>query len=218
MRFDNTIAASLLVGAGLVHMVFALVTGHVAHAETPPELGVVATDVALDVWKSAALLVKEHASLTVVDVRPAEDYSLAHMPTAVSDPDADAESLATLAARGPVLVTAPTDAAALALVTRARATAADARIYYLEGGPRAWYLAFDLPVPLFSEAPPPRGYDDALRTVKQWLAEESGRGPTSDVVEAVQTLARLNYQPTLLGKAAKPKASGPRKKVSGGCG
>ena len=43
-------------------------------------------------------------------------------------------------------------------------------------------------------------------------------GPTEEVAEAVRTLARLNYQPTLLGKAAKPKASGAKKKISGGCG
>ena len=36
--------------------------------------------------------------------------------------------------------------------------------------------------------------------------------------EALQTLARLAYEPTLLQKKGKPKAAKKRKKISGGCG
>lgn len=218
MRFNNKVAAGVLVGLAFAHMVYALSTGHSARAETPPDLGVAAADVGLDVWKAASLMVERDASVTVVDVRPEVDFALSHVPGAVNDPGGDVDRLAGMAQAGPLLLTAATDEEGLKLATKLRSVHGDADIYFLEGGPRAWYLAVELPVPMFNEAPPPRGYEEAVQTVRRWFHEHA-MGPTDDVAEAVKTLARLNYQPTLLGKTSKPKAGGAKKKkIAGGCG
>lgn len=103
--------------------------------------------------------------------------------------------------------------------SRARAlrAAPEASIRFLTGGARAWYPAFELPVPLFSEKAPPRGYTEALAVARAFFADPTA-GDAAAAVAALQTLARLDFQPSLLTQAKKPKAAKKRKKIAGGCG
>ncbi len=214
IRFDARLGAGVLVGAAALYAVLSLATGRSARAEVPPDLSAPAKDLALDVWKGAALLVQEGA--LVADVRPPDAYARYHLPGARSMPGADAADVRTAAAGKPVLVYAGKDDVAQRLAGELRA--AGARAWYLADGARAWYLAFQLPVPLFAESSPPDGYPEALRAVEAWFERPDLAG-RAGAAEALQVLARVNYQPSLL-KAGKKAASagGAKKKVSGGCG
>jgi hypothetical protein len=91
-------------------------------------------------------------------------------------------------------------------------------MHYLADGVRGWYLALTVPVPLFAEAPAPRGWSEARRVLERHLTTpaDATRAAASN---ALQTLARANYQPSLLqNAAARPASATPRKKISGGCG
>jgi len=201
-----------LVGLGLVYMLLALISGHEARAEPPEDLSAGA-DAALDVYRAAALVVN---GARVVDVREAGDFERAHLPGAVSQPGADADELGAGAGQ-PLLVIGGRDEATRKLVAEARAATPKAEVHFLRGGMRPWFLTFDLPVALFSAKPPPHGYEAALGAVRGFLRapSEPGRAAAS---EALQTLARLDYRPDLLGQAKKTKAAKKRKKISGGCG
>jgi rhodanese-related sulfurtransferase len=220
IRFDSRIAAGVGVALGAGYMIISLATQRSARSEPPPDLTVAASEAAVDVWKTAALLLEGTPSTIVVDVRDADEFALYHLPGAVSEPGAGGSRLAELG-RGQtqVIVVAAKDETAQKLAAEARAAGSgQARIHYLAGGARAWYVAFDLPVSLFSEAAAPSGYADALALVRQLLAKP-GRERSQAGVEAIQTLVKLNYQPSLLNNSAKPKAAGaPKKKISGGCG
>jgi hypothetical protein len=116
------------------------------------------------------------------------------------------------------LVYAGKDEVARKLVEEVRAGEPAARAHVLADGARAWYLAFALPVPLFSEAPPPSGYAEALDTVQRWFGQLGDVSP-GDAVSALQTLAKVSYQPSLLQSGKKAAASGGgKKKLAGGCG
>jgi len=215
-RFNGRIGAGVLGGLAAVYMVAALVTGRSARAEVPPDLTPRPADLALDVWKAAALLVGEGAA--VVDLRPLDAFQGYHVPGARSLPAGGAAEVAALARSWPVLVYAGKDEVAHKVVAEVRAAEPQARVYYLADGARAWYLAFGLPVPLFAEASPPDGYAEAMAKLGGYLAEPEPSARAA-AAAALQTLARINYQPTLLKSGRKTAAAGgARKKIGGGCG
>ena len=202
-----------LIGLGFVYMLIALISGHEARAEVPEDLSAAAAEAGLDVYKAAALVVN---GARVVDLRDTEDFDRAHLPGAEHRPGAGSDDLE-LREGESLLVIGGKDDATGRLVAEARAAVPGARVHYLKGGMRSWFVTFDLPVPLFSTRPPPHGYEAALGTVRAFLRDpaESRRAAAA---ESLQTLARLEYQPDLLGQAKKPRATGKRKKISGGCG
>ncbi len=220
IRFNARLGAAALVLGSALYMVATIVTSRSAMAEIPPDLSANPAEASLGVMKAAAALVQEERSL-VVDVRPVGAYARFHVPGAVLMPGAGPEQLkALLRTHAPVIVCASRDELAQRLVVKVRQGNPTARIHYLADGARAWYLAFELPVPLFAESSPPDGYADALQLVSAWF---EGPGPRPEVraqtVEALQTLARLNYQPSLLKSGKKAAAAGGgKKKIGGGCG
>ncbi len=124
-------------------------------------------------------------------------------------PGTDAAGLRALLAAAPaVVVYAGKDEVARKAVAEVRAASPEARLHYLPDGARAWYLAFALPVPLFAEAGPPDGYPEAISAVNGWFGGASDASRTR-ALEALQTLAKANYQPTLLGTGKKAAAAGP---------
>lgn len=218
MKMTPTKAAGVLVGAAALYLVGAAAMGHTARAEVPPDLAAKPTEPALDVWKAAAALVEAEGRALVLDVRPPDAFTRYHLPGAESLPGASAADVAARAKGRPLtLVYAGKDEVAQKLVADVRRAAPDARIHVLAGGARAWYLALALPVPLFSEQAPPDGYLEALAIARSAL-ERPGATPRGEAVEALQTLARVSYQPDLL-RAGKAKAGGgAKKKIAGGCG
>lgn len=218
-RFSSRSGAALLLGVAGLYLVLQVATGRSARAEVPPDLTAKPSDLALDVWKTATLLVDEPRA-AVVDLRPADAYARFHLPRAVSMPGSGAEGLRALLASAPVVVVyAGKDEVARKAVAEVRAASPEARLHYLPDGARAWYLAFDLPVPLFAEAGPPDGYPEAISAVNGWFGGASDASRTR-ALEALQTLAKANYQPTLLGTGKKAAAAGggAKKKIGGGCG
>lgn len=217
-RFDSKLGAAALVGLATLYLVISLATGRSARAEVPPDLSPRAADLALDVWKTATLLVQEPRS-AVLDVRPADAFARYHLPGAVNVPGASAEQVRDVLRSAPaVVIVSGKDEVAQKLVTGVRAADSSARAHYLTDGARAWYLAFQLPVPLFSEATPPPGYLESLATVTSWFQSREPAGRES-AIAALQTLTKAAYQPTLLQSARKPAATGGgRKKLAGGCG
>jgi rhodanese-related sulfurtransferase len=214
--FNPKLGAAALVGLAGLYLVLSLALGRSARAEIPPDLTARAADAGLDVWRSAALVVERDAA--IVDVRPADAYASYHLPLAVSAPGATVERLVEVAARRPaLLVYAGSDDVAQRLVAEVRARAPEARVHFLVDGARAWYLAFALPVPLFADSAPPPAYAEALAAVSGWFAapEPARRAAVTD---ALQTLARLDFQPTLLKAGRKAVARGAKKKIGGGCG
>ncbi len=214
-RFNSKIGAGLLVGVAALYAVLSIATGRSARAEVPPDLSARPADMALDVWKTAALLVEQGAF--IADVRPADAHARYHLPGAASLPGASAADVRAAAAGRPVLVYAGKDDVAQKLVGELRSESAT-RAFYLADGARAWYLAFQLPVPLFAESAAPDGYPEALRTVAAWFErpDPAARGRTA---EALRTLAKVNYEPTLLKSGKKAAAAGgAKKKIGGGCG
>lgn len=219
MTMTTRKAALALIGAAGLYMVAALATGRSARAEVPVDLSPPPADLGLDVWRAVAALVEADGQALVLDVRPVDAYWRYHLPGAESAPGASAADIAERAGGRPlVLVYAGKDEVARELVQAARKAAPRARIHYLVDGARGFYLALALPVPLFAEAEPPAGYATAAERVQAWLARPDAARRAS-TQEAVQTLARLAYQPTLLQTRAKPAAgAGGKKKISGGCG
>lgn len=217
-RFDPRLGAALLLGTAGLYLVLQLATGRSARAEVPPDLTARPADLALDVWKTATLLVEEPKA-AVVDVRPADAYARYHLPGALSLPGAGADEVAKLLATAPAAVVyAGKDEVAQKLVADVRAAAPQARVHYLPDGARAWYLAFELPVPLFAESGPPDGYQPSLAAVHGWFGRAADAS-RSRALEGLQTLARANYQPTLLRSGKKAAATGgAKKKIGGGCG
>lgn len=216
-RFSPKVAAGALVGLAGLYLVLSLALGRSARSEPPVDLAATAADLGLDVWKAAAFIVQAERP-AVIDVRPTEAFERYRLPLATSLPGASAEQLKALAADRPwILVYAGKDDVAQKLVAEARTVAPWAHIHYLVDGARAWYLAFALPVPLFAEAGPPSGYPEALAAATAWFAAPAG-GATTAVTEALQTLARLNYQPSLLKAGKKAAPAGAKKKIGGGCG
>jgi rhodanese-related sulfurtransferase len=215
-RLNTKIGAAVLAVLGLGYMVGSLVTHRSARAEPPPDLAVAAGETGVDVWKAAALVLDGAA---LVDRRSKEDFARWHPPGAQSVPGADAAAIREqLRQRPAVVIVAARDDVAQKLVADVRAREPAARVHYLVDGPRAWYLALELPVPLFAEAAAPRGYDEAVALLQAWLAKPDA-STRPQALAAVQTLAKASYQPSLLKSGGKAKAAGgARKKISGGCG
>jgi rhodanese-related sulfurtransferase len=218
-RFNTKIAAGVAGLLGASYLVAGLASGHSARSEPPPDLTANAAEAGLDAWKAAAALLDGSGKAMVIDLRSPEEYARYHVPGSISEPGATAARLVELARdHAPIVVVAAKDDAAQKLVGEARASAKDAKIHYLVDGPRAWYLAFELPVPLFAEASVPRDYEQALGALRGFLARPDPAAKSA-ALEALQTLAKINFQPTLLKQSGKPKAAGgAKKKISGGCG
>lgn len=218
MIVTNRRAAVALVATAGVYLVASLATGRSARAEVPPDLAARPAELALDVWRAAAALVEAAGDAAVLDVRPAEAYARYHLPRAESLPGASAEDVARRAAGRPlVLVYAGKDELAAGIVREARRLAPERKIHFLSEGARAWYLALALPVPLFSDEPPPDGYGEALERVQAFLAHPDPAARPA-ALEALRLLARVGYRPNLLGAGVKAKAAGAKKKIAGGCG
>jgi len=214
--FNAKIGAVAAVGAAALYATLALATGHTARADPPPDLS--ATGAGLDVWKTLALLVDQGDAVAILDVRPKDNFQLHHLPGARSLPAASASELRAAAGEsGHVLIVADQDTAASMRVAELRQGEDAERFHFLEGGVQSWYLSVQLPVPLFSDEPAPFGYRESMALVQRWLdgPEQVGR---EELRAAVGRLATLGYQPTQLGSKKRPKASGKRKKIAGGCG
>jgi len=215
-RFSARIGAAVLIALSLVYLGLALATGHSARAETPPSLA--ATEAKVNVWRAVALLVDGGETAAIIDVRPAAEQALYRLPVAVSLPGASAQLVRErAAAKRSVVLVASNDERALKLANELASGGGDLSVHVLEGGARSWYLAFELPAPLFSTKPPPYGYTPALATVKEWLARPQGVDPNT-IQTALRKLIALDFQPDQLAVPRKPKASGKKKKITGGCG
>ncbi len=216
-RFNPKIGAGLLIGLGLLYLVIALATGHSARAEPAPDLR--ADGAGLDVWRTMTLMREKGSRLAVVDLRPADQFALYHLPGARSLPGGDADDVAKTEAAMDVshtLLVTNKNATASKLVAELQSRGGEVSHHFLKGGVRAWYVAVELPVPLFSDQPVPRGFTDAKAAVRAWLAAP-GRTVEPGLSEAIERLATTGYTPNLLAGKKKPKASG-KKKISGGCG
>jgi rhodanese-related sulfurtransferase len=214
MRFSSKIAAAVLLLLAAGYAAASIATGHSASSELPPDWSSKAGDAGLDVWKTIGKLTQGGF---VVDVRDARDYAAYAIPGSFSMPGANAADLEAKSGYGPVVIVAAKDDAAQKLAGEAKAKFPKGEFYYLTGGVRSWYLALDLPVPMFSDAPVPHGYAESLAAVKSWVARRDPRLRDA-ALGGAYALARMSYEPTLLKSSSKPKAGGARKKISGGCG
>lgn len=215
-RFNSRIGAAVLIGLAALYAVAAAATGHSAQSEIPPDLTARAADAGVDVWQAVALMADPRGAL-LVDIRSDEDRSRYAVPGAFAMPDASAEKVAAKSGYGTLVLVASSDETAQQIAARAKSLAPKADVRFLRGGARSWYLAFEMPVAMFSASPEPHGYREAHATATRFvngaadLREQAG--------QAAVTLAKLNYTPDLLGEGTKPKAAaGGRKKISGGCG
>jgi rhodanese-related sulfurtransferase len=211
--FNTKIGASVLVGLAAIYMIGSLATGRNAHAERQPELK--ADEAGLDVYKTASFLLKEPAQIAIVDVRSKEHFELYHLPKSISLPGADASAVvASIGSKQAILIVGETDKEASALT--AEVIKAKPAAHFLKDGVRAWYLAFELPVELFSDKPAPRGYAESVGVVNTCLRTSCAN--LARAQDAVAVLAKSPYEATMLqGKRSSP-TTGPKKKISGGCG
>jgi rhodanese-related sulfurtransferase len=213
MKTNKTVvAAAVLVVVSIVYGIVAGVRGHSARAEPPPDLS--ANAEGLDVWRALAWMAG--GAVDIVDVRSSEQYAFYHLPRARSLPDADAAALRATATAPRLLVVAASDADAAKRVSELVAGGATPEARYLKGGAPAWYLALELPVPLFNDKPPPFGWVAAHGEVRRWLESRSPAG--AELLRAVELLATAGYEPTGVGQGKKPAAGKAKKKISGGCG
>ncbi len=215
MKRFNVAGAVAFVTVAAAYLVASLVAGHSAASYPPPELE--ASDRALDVYQSAALLVERQGSVAVVDVRSPAQFRAYHLPSARSAPEASPRRLLNQASdRQAILIMAATDAAASKLAAEVVALDPDRTVHFVRGGAQAFYLTFELPVAAFTDQPAPFGYDASVAAVRQFLAEGKTDHPRR-VLDALSRLSSLGFAPTqLAGK--KPAAAKKRKKIAGGCG
>ena len=215
-RFNSRIGAALLLGLAALYAAGAAALGHSAQSELPPDLTALAADAGVDVWQTVALMAGTRGAL-LVDVRSDEERSRYAFPGAFVIPDATADKVAAKTDYGTLVLVASTDETAQQLAAKAKSVRPDADVRFLRGGARSWYLAFEMPVALFSTVAEPHGYREAHATAKRFVNGAADlREPARN---AAVTLAKLNYTPDLLGQGTKPKAAtGGRKKISGGCG
>lgn len=218
-KFNTRVGAIVLALLAGIYMVLALTKGHSARGEMPVDLTAHKLEHGIDVWKTAALLIREGDRAVVVDLRSRKDFDTYHLPGSVSVPGWDAKSIGELSGRYDFVVfVADRDEEALKRVQEAIGLYPGDTFHYLQGGIRDWYLNLVLPVPLFNDKQPPFGYEKALAAVEAYLSEPE-RNNREGALEAVSTLARLDYRPVELLQAKKPQVSGSkRKKIAGGCG
>ncbi len=217
-RFNTRIGAIVLALLAGIYMVTALTRGHSARGEMPVDLAAHKLEHGINVWKAAALLIREGDGAVVVDLRSRKDFDAYHLPGSVSVPGWDGKRIGELSDRHDFLVfVADRDEEGLKRVREAIGLHPGKTFHYLRGGIRDWYLNLVLPVPLFNDKQPPFGYEKALATVEAYLSGPEGKD-RQRALDAVSTLARLDYRPVEL-QAKKPQASGSkRKKIAGGCG
>ena len=217
--FNTKIGAIVLILLAGSYTVLALATGHTARGEIPADLTAHKLEHGIDVWKTAALLIREGDRAVVADLRDRKDFEMYHLPGSVHVPGWDAKRIGELSDRHDSLVlVADTDEEALKRVREAIGWQPGNTFHYLQGGIRDWYLNFVLPVPLFNDKKPPYGYESALVTVRAYLSAPE-RKDRQKGLEALSTLARLDYRPVELLQEKKPQPSGTqKKKITGGCG
>lgn len=216
-RITPKAGALVLVLLSGIYCGFSLVSGHVAKAEAPPELNLPPSEAAIDVWKTVASLLSGPSPL-IVDIRDQEAFSAYHLPGSHHLPGATGKAIVHLnAGQRPVVIIAAQESQAQKVVGEARSTDRTGKYYYLQGGAKAWYLTFELPLPLFSDHPLPAGYLDHLQAVKRALAAPEQASEQSK--DSLEFVARAAIQPALLaGTAGNSTPAGGRKKLSGGCG
>jgi rhodanese-related sulfurtransferase len=215
-KFDSRIGAAVLIGLAALYAAGSTAMGKSARSEVPPDWSSAAGDSGIEVWQTVATLADARGAL-LLDVRGAEDAARFAIPGAFPMPHASAKDVAAKSGYGTIIVIAPSDEAAQKLVGEAKSLRPGADLRFLRGGARSWYLAFEMPVAMFSTKPEPHGYRAAHETAKRFV--NGSADLRADAREAAITLAKLNYTPDLLGQGAKPKsAAGGRKKISGGCG
>src|SRR5512145_644374 len=114
------LGALVFASLGATYLVTATALGHNARSEAPLDLHPRASEAGVEPVRAAALLV-ERPSTVVLDVRPARDFALYHLPGAESEPGAPASRIAEWArAAEAVLLVATSDVDGLALVDAAR--------------------------------------------------------------------------------------------------
>jgi len=216
-RFNSKIAAGVLVGLGLVYMIASVATGRSAVALNPPGTDLDGSTTGAGVWQAAGMMLDGKQTAAVIDIRTKEEFRRYHVPGSINEPGADANRIAKLSEKGSVILVAAKDQDASALAAGARAVSGKKNVFFLTGGARAWYLALDLPVPMFSDQNMPPGYESAIAALRDYFRNPSG-ADREKAKRALSALARVDYSPTLLGKAKKPASSGKkRKKIAGGC-
>ncbi len=215
-RFNSKAGAGVLVGLGLICMVFTLLTGHRTSANEPDEVAVLNNNTGVNVWQAAAMITDASTPATVIDIRSGKSHGEYFIPGSLNITGLSARELVDRSSKGTVVVVSSNGKAAEALVATAKNIDPGCPVRFLKNGVRSWYLAFEMPVPLFADAPPPIGYTDAISTVKQELKGRVGSEPRK-VSEALSLLSRLNYQPSAVKNTGSPSKS-KRRKISGGCG
>ncbi len=214
-RFNTRWGAAALVGVAMVYMVLSFALGRPARAERAPELR--ADEAGLDAWRAAALLIREQGKVAVVDVRPRERFELVHLPSAINVPGANVSGVLSAAAgKSFVLVVADAEKDASSITAELAVSLPQTKAHFLKDGVQSWYLAFDLPVPLFTDKPAPYGYGESMAMVRGCLSGNCA--DPAKAVEAIGVLSKASYEPTMLqGRKAAP-AGAAKKKISGGCG
>jgi len=215
-RFNSKYGAIALVGLAAIYMVISLATGRSAASEMPPDLS--APEAGVNVWQATALFAEHGDQVAIVDVRSEEHFAMHHLRGAVSKPEADAaDVLEAASGKSTVLLVASANPKASKLAGEVKNKARDLNVHFLQDGIRAWYLAYEVPVPLFNEKPPPHGWAEAMAAVRAFVHD--GKGEPQDVVQAVGKLSNAAYAPTQLqGKKKKASSKNKKKKISGGCG
>lgn len=208
------VAAGALVALSLAYCGAALGSGHSASSSPAPEVD--SASLGLGVWDASSLLLDAGRNALLIDTREERAFALYHLPGSTHKPGIGAKELRERAeGKALVLVVSDSDAKAGELVGEAQGREKPGRWHFLSGGVREWYLTYTLPVPVFSEKPAPYGYAESLAKLKGAL---QGKMAPSDGKQALAKLQAIGYSPSLLQGTSQPKATGKRKKISGGCG
>ena len=218
MNFNTKTGALVLAVLGALYMILSLSFNHTAVGEIQIDLTPQKTTPGLTVWEAAALIVKNRDSTVVVDIRDNQAFDTFNIPGSRNIPRVEKSVMGDVVKAGDtVILVTDENQAAEELIASMKAWSEDTTAYYLKDGIRSWYLTFELPVPLFNDQKSPYGYDSALETVKDYF-DTPQPGEEDNVTAALATLARLNYQPNLLGAPKKTaRANKKVKKISGGC-
>ena len=222
--FPHRLAAGALAAAGVFYLAAGAFSGHLATARPLPEVRLAASDGGLDVWQALTLRAEYGAALAVLDVRPAERFAAYAIPDSRNVPGLkDAGAVAAEAGPGvrAVLLVGDDESLLASLVAGSRG---GSRLHFLKGGPRAYYVAVELPAPLFSDRPVPLEYPESIRLVRDWLKQAPGamsESSAASVKLALRRLAAAGLVPTALASSsagAPPAAGVSKKRLSGGCG
>lgn len=209
-RFNTKLGATFIVGAAAFCMVLSPAVGCLAVPEQSAELA--ASETSLGVWKACALLVRERGNVLVVDIRPKQHFDAYHLPGAINLGASEAKTAAAVAdSKDHILLVADQEKDALLLATEL-VRSGKRQVHVLKDGAQSWYLAFELPVPLFSDKPPPDCSCEAMAVVQAWLRNQDSQAP-GEVLTALAQLSKTGYHSTLLGlrKPAAPPSSAQKK-------